>query len=122
MSWFKKKKKKNMAIRVERHEVGKTIVEYTLKDGRKFTSIIYGTAHIHYGESKVRVVNSLFYARSTIKSLSSVEKTIVDDEKNITSSHLGEVIFAHIIQTLPHEVEVNVPYESEPDDKASGNL
>lgn len=138
---FKKKEHKEQKSVVTKHvvkyreemrNVGKTLVKYSLVDGRKFSSFHYGEyfQHIEHGDSYLTwscnktpreprlsdfvIVNSLNVAQNAIKIINAdFCVSLVDDINNPKKSVSGKVVAAEIGKTEPYEIVVSVAYLAE---------
>lgn len=120
-----KVKRNVLKYREEKINIGKTTINITLSDKRKFQTVIYGHANQHTGGggislysnqyeepvcSPVEVTNSERMAQLYIRNIGADPFNIVDDDKNPKESVIGIVKSAKIVKTVDYEEEYRVGY------------
>lgn len=118
-----KKTELKTEIRKEKIDVGKTLIKYTLLDGKEFYSNVYGnycqnTKDLTH-KREVEVKNSLTYARQSLYTYPSYYDvpnvglpfvTLTDNGYESYKSITGQIISVEIIKTEPYEIEYDVKY------------
>jgi hypothetical protein len=138
MSWwpFPKKKEALKPIKSRKFiehtwadkEVGKAVIKYTLADGRKFHSTVYGVycQECDFGEDYIRgkvkyvkdasisyemTEEAIIVATRLIREINGEQVvTITDDSKDPMKAVTGKVVAAEIIKTQPFKAQVSFAF------------
>jgi hypothetical protein len=114
----KKERKDHIVYETQELDIGATSIEYELQDGRKFSSVVYGSVeqyvrhayfdHEDHNVGSVRIYSSRDQAISEIRNLSIGDVILVDDIKNPMKTVIGRVISAEIGKTWEYKEKCEV--------------